>query len=42
LQLASGEVPVKDLITRRLGLDDVRKALDVVASGEAITVSIEP
>jgi L-iditol 2-dehydrogenase len=40
--IASGEVPVKDLITHRLGLDDVRKALDIVASGEAIKVTIEP
>ncbi len=40
--IASGEVPVADLITHRMPLDDVHKALDVVASGEAIKVTIEP
>ena len=40
--IASGEVPVKDLITHRLKLDQVHEALDAVASGEAIKVTIEP
>jgi L-iditol 2-dehydrogenase len=40
--IASGEVPVHDLITVSLPLDDVHKALDVVAKGEAIKVTIEP
>lgn len=40
--IASGQVPVADLITHRMGLDEVLKAFDVVASGEAIKVTIEP
>jgi L-iditol 2-dehydrogenase len=40
--IASGAVPVKDLITHRLPLDGVLEALDVVARGEAIKVTIEP
>jgi L-iditol 2-dehydrogenase len=40
--IASGEVPVNDLITVRLPLDGVHKAIDTVAKGEAIKVTIEP
>ncbi|HWM35210.1 MAG TPA: zinc-dependent dehydrogenase [Pseudolysinimonas sp.] len=39
--IASGEVPVADLITHRLPLDDVLDAIEVVARGEAIKVTIE-
>lgn len=40
--IASGRVPVSDLITHRLPLDRVLEALDIVARGEAIKVTIEP
>ena len=40
--IASGEVPVNDLITVRLPLDKVHEAFDTVAKGEAIKVTIEP
>jgi L-iditol 2-dehydrogenase len=40
--IATGAVPVKDLITHRLPLESVLEALDVVARGEAIKVTIEP
>jgi L-iditol 2-dehydrogenase len=40
--IASGAVPVKDLITVRLPLERVLDALDTVARGEAIKVTIEP
>lgn len=40
--IASGQVPVADLITHRVGLDDVLKALDIVASGTAVKVTVEP
>jgi L-iditol 2-dehydrogenase len=40
--IASAAVPVADLITHRLPLDDVLKAFDIVARGEAIKVTIEP
>ena len=40
--IASGAVPVADLITHRLGLDDVLSAFDIVSRGEAIKVTIEP
>lgn len=40
--IASGEVPVDDLITVRLPLDEIHKAFDTVANGEAIKVTIEP
>ena len=39
--IASGEVPVKDLITVRLPLERVMEAFDIVAKGEAIKVTIE-
>lgn len=40
--IASGEVPVKDLITARLPLDRVLDAFGIVQRGEAIKVTIEP
>jgi L-iditol 2-dehydrogenase len=40
--IASGRVPVLDLITHRLPLARVHEAIDLVASGEAIKVTIEP
>jgi L-iditol 2-dehydrogenase len=35
-------VPVKDLITRHIPLDDVLSAFDIVKKGEAIKVTVEP
>jgi L-iditol 2-dehydrogenase len=40
--IASGQVPVKDLITVRLPLERALDAFDIVAKGEAIKVTIEP
>ncbi len=40
--IASGEVPVKNLITVRLPLDRALEAFDIVAKGEAIKVTVEP
>ncbi len=40
--IASGQIPVKDLITRHVPLDDVMSAFDMVANGEAIKVTVEP
>jgi L-iditol 2-dehydrogenase len=40
--IAAGEVPVHDLITHRLPLTQVHDAIDLVASGTAIKVTIEP
>jgi L-iditol 2-dehydrogenase len=40
--IASGQVPVLDLITHRLPLADIPRALNLVATGEAIKVTIEP
>jgi L-iditol 2-dehydrogenase len=40
--IATGRVPVNDLITHRLPLDRVLDALEIVARGEAIKVTIEP
>jgi len=40
--IASGTVPVADLITHRLPLDQVGEALELVARGEGIKVVIEP
>ena len=40
--IASGAVPVHDLITHRLPLDRVLDAIDIVSRGEAIKVTIEP
>ncbi|WP_061960710.1 zinc-dependent dehydrogenase [Demequina flava] len=41
-RIASGEVPVKDLITERIPLTDVLDAFGIVKRGEAIKVTIEP
>lgn len=40
--IATGAVPVDDLITHRLRLDQALDAFDIVARGEAIKVTIEP
>lgn len=40
--IASGAVPVADLITHRLPLDQVQDAIEAVTSGEAIKVVIKP
>ncbi|MGC4769014.1 zinc-dependent dehydrogenase [Micromonospora sp. DT44] len=40
--IASGSVPVADLITHRLPLDRALDAFGIVARGEAIKVTIEP
>ena len=40
--IGSGRVPVEDLITHRLPLDALHDALDLVARGAAIKVTIEP
>ncbi len=40
--IASGEVPVKDLITHRLPLAGVLDAIGIVSRGEGIKVTIEP
>ena len=40
--IASGAVPVADLITHRMPLDDVLTAIDTVIAGEAIKVTIQP
>ncbi|MDN5571885.1 MAG: zinc-dependent dehydrogenase [Propionibacteriaceae bacterium] len=40
--ISSGQIPVKDLITRHLPLDQALDAFDIVAAGEAIKVTIEP
>jgi L-iditol 2-dehydrogenase len=40
--IATGAVPVSDLITHRLPLDEVLSAFDLVGRGAAIKVTIEP
>ncbi len=40
--IATGAVPVADLITHRMPLDDVHAAIEAVISGEAIKVVVEP
>jgi L-iditol 2-dehydrogenase len=40
--IAEGSVPVADLITHRLPLDQVLTAIDIVSKGEAIKVTVEP
>ncbi|WP_047869217.1 zinc-dependent dehydrogenase [Nocardiopsis sp. RV163] len=40
--ISSGAVPVADLITERMSLTDVHKAIETVASGTAIKVTIQP
>lgn len=40
--IAAGQVPVHDLITHRLRLSELPDAIELVASGNAIKVTIEP
>ncbi|HWM05714.1 MAG TPA: zinc-dependent dehydrogenase [Actinophytocola sp.] len=40
--IAAGRVPVHDLITHRLPLDRLPEAIELVASGRSIKVTIEP
>ena len=40
--IATGRVPVEDLISHRLSLDEVLEGIELVARGEAIKVTIEP
>lgn len=40
--ISTGQVPVKDLITRHIPLDDVLDAFSIVQNGEAIKVTVEP
>lgn len=40
--IATGEVPVKDLITAHIPLENVLDAIDIVKRGEAIKVTVEP
>ena len=40
--ISTGQVPVKDLITRHVPLDDVMTVFDIVKNGEAIKVTVEP
>jgi len=40
--ISTGQVPVKDLITKHIPLDDVLSAFDIVKSGQAIKVTVEP
>lgn len=40
--ISTGQVPVKDLITRHIPLDNVLDAFDIVAKGQAIKVTVEP
>ncbi|MFT3887109.1 MAG: zinc-dependent dehydrogenase [Arachnia sp.] len=40
--IASGQIPVRDLITRHVPLEQALDALDIVARGEAIKVTVEP
>ena len=40
--ISTGQVPVKDLITRHIPLEDVMDAFSIVQNGEAIKVTVEP
>lgn len=40
--ISTGQVPVKDLITHRIPLDEAFSAFDLVRSGSAIKVTVEP
>jgi L-iditol 2-dehydrogenase len=40
--ISTGQVPVKDLITRHIALDEVLDAFGIVQNGEAIKVTVEP
>lgn len=40
--ISTGQVPVKDLITKHIPLEDVLDAFTIVKNGEAIKVTVEP
>jgi L-iditol 2-dehydrogenase len=40
--ISTGQVPVKDLITRHIPLENVLDAFSIVKNGEAIKVTVEP
>jgi len=40
--MASGKVPVSDLLTHKVSLEDIGKAIELVLSGEAIKVVVTP
>jgi L-iditol 2-dehydrogenase len=40
--ISSGQIPVKDLITEHVPLDRALEAFDIVKSGRAIKVTVEP
>jgi L-iditol 2-dehydrogenase len=40
--ISTGQVPVKDLITRHVPLENVLEAFQIVKKGEAIKVTVEP
>ena len=40
--ISTGQVPVKDLITKHIPLENALDAFDIVAEGEAIKVTVEP
>lgn len=40
--VSSGQIPVKDLITRHIPLENAMEAFGIVARGEAIKVTVEP
>ncbi|MFP5415950.1 MAG: zinc-dependent dehydrogenase [Actinomycetes bacterium] len=40
--ISTGQIPVKDLITRHIPLENALEAFDIVARGEAIKVTVEP
>ncbi|WP_028478512.1 zinc-dependent dehydrogenase [Nocardia sp. CNY236] len=40
--ISTGQVPVEDLITHRIGLDSVLDAFSIVKNGRSIKVTIEP
>jgi L-iditol 2-dehydrogenase len=40
--ISTGQVPVKDLITHRISLENVLDAFSIVKNGEAIKVTVEP
>jgi L-iditol 2-dehydrogenase len=40
--ISTGQVPVKDLITRHVPLSNVLEAFSIVKNGEAIKVTVEP
>ena len=40
--MASGKVPVQDLLTHKVTLSDINKAIELVLSGEAIKVVVTP